>query len=118
MLGEFYSSHGLDSRDVSRHFYVTTLECWLIYNDDDIYYSMLDHFEQIEYYPACDGINKAIKFIERTVTKRFEEASIISEDDESTTYDFNEYKAVSSKIFYDVLLEIYEEQIRSIEENS
>ena len=85
MLGEFYNSEGIDSRDVSRFFYINTLEAWLIYNDDEIYYSMLHHFEDIEYYPACDGINKAIKFIENVV----------------------EYKKIKRKIFYDIMLEIY-----------
>ena len=103
----------LSGKDVSDHFYIATLQSWLIHNDDEIYENVLDHFEGLEYYAVCDGVSRAIKFIKGVVEKRFDEASIISEDSESYTYAFEEYKSISKRIYEDVLLEIYGEQIRN-----
>ena len=113
MSGEFYNIGDLSGRDVSNHFYIATLQSWLIHNDDEIYQNVLDHFEQLEYYAVCDGVNRAMKFIRNAVDKRFDEASFIAEDSDTYTYEFEEYKKISRKIYEDVLLEIYAEQIRN-----
>ena len=113
MLEEFYNIGDLSGKNVSNHFYIATLQSWLINNDEEIYDNILDHFEGLEYYAVCDGINKAMKFIRRVMDKRFAEASTIAEDSETYTYDFEEYKSISKRIYEDVLLEIYEEQIRN-----
>ena len=113
MSGEFYNIGDLSGRDVSNHFYIATLQSWLIHNDDEIYQNVLDHFEQLEYYAVCDGVNRAMNFIRNAVDKRFDEASFIAEDSDTYTYEFEEYKKISRRIYEDVLLEIYAEQIRN-----
>tara|TARA_E500000318_G_C3563326_1_gene214557 strand:- start:654 stop:1010 length:357 start_codon:yes stop_codon:yes gene_type:complete len=113
LLGEFYNIGYLRGKDVSNHFYIATLQSWLIHNDDEIYDNVLTHFEELECYDVCSGINKAIKFIRNAVDKRFDEASFIAEDSDTYTYEFEEYKKISRRIYEDVLLEIYEEQIRN-----
>ena len=37
MLEEFYNIGDLSGKDVSNHFYIATLQSWLINNDEDIY---------------------------------------------------------------------------------
>lgn len=118
MLEEFYNKAELDDDDVIRFFYVSTLEFWLVYNDDDIYYNILNHFENMEYYTACSGIQKAIKFIEKTIQKRFSNAAGTTYDEHTMIYDAEEYKKLSRQIFEDIIIEIYEEKIRSVEESS
>ena len=113
MLEEFYNIGDLNSKDVSNHFYIATLQSWLINNDEEIYEDILQHFEVLEYYAVCDGINKAMNFVRNVMDKRFSEASVIREDSETYTYAFDEYKNISKRIYEDVLLEIYGEQIRN-----
>jgi hypothetical protein len=96
--------------------YTTTLMLWLVYNDLTIFDQLLKEFENAEEYLICDGLHRAINFIEVTHEERFAEAAEVHGD-----VDFNNPKnrdlhiEISRSIFQDVTREIYKEQIKIME---
>ena len=72
---------GFTNRQVASHFYISTLQNWLIYNNYTVYEEVFEYFESLELYPICDGIKKALVFIEFVLDKRFKEAQVGFEDE-------------------------------------
>ena len=107
------------NRQMSSHFYINTLQSWLIYNDYEIYEDVLKYFESLELYPVCDGIKKALIFIEFVLYKRFKDAEINVKDIEDVVLgrlqddEFERHRAISRLVYKDILTEIYGEQIRN-----
>ena len=120
MLGEFYKMKRVTNRQVASHFYVSTLQNWLVYNNYTVYEDVLKHFESLELYPVCDGIKKALVFIEFVLDKRFEECQVDSEEGlnfvlgQLEENEFEKHREISRLVYKDILTEIYAEQIRSL----
>jgi len=115
---------GFTNRQVASHFYINTLQNWLIYNNYTVYEDVLEYFESLELYPICDGIKKALVFIEFVLDKRFKEAQVSFEDElnfvlgQLEENEFEKHREISRLVYKDILTEVYAEQIRSIKENS
>ena len=114
MFTEEFYNQDLGDRDVVDFFYVATLQMWLMHNDLTVYDDLLGYFEEQENYLICEGVHKAIAFVESTVEKNFSEATNLSEDLNESSYSFEEHKRVSNEIFKQVVQEIYEKQIGDI----
>lgn len=113
LLEEFYSQDPNNHVRVAEAAYLVTLQYWMVYNQIEIYESMLQHYEEKEEYAICEGINRAIEKIDQVMHDRFEEAEAIEEDEEQTLYTHEEHQRVSRLIFEDILKEIYERQIKT-----
>ena len=109
----FYRAEDLNGPEIIEHFYVLTLSSWIMYNEASIYEELLDYFESQQEFYICEGINRALNRIDDTMQKHFLEASALDEDDEGKTFDLQEYKNVSRRVFIDIMKEIYERQIES-----
>lgn len=118
LLEEFYNYDGNRDKLSAEDVYLTTLQHWLIYNDFDIYESLLITFEQKENYVACEGIHRALRRIEQIMDQRFEEAEKIQETEEEVVYTHEEHKRISRLIFEDILKEIYEKQISKYQKDN
>jgi len=118
MFTEEFYKQDLEGKDVVDFFYISTLQLWLTHNDLSIYEELLTHFEQTENYLICDGIHKAITFIDKCVADRFENATKLVETELEQSLSFEEHKRVSNLIFKDVVTEIYEKQIGDISGSS
>jgi hypothetical protein len=110
LLEELYNK---EYKRVAEAAYVTTLQFYLSYNELAIYDRMLQHYEEQEDYAVCQGIHKAIDFIEETMDKRFDEATPEEEQEDGNLYTQDEFKKVSRLIFEDILKEIYERQVKT-----
>lgn len=106
----FFDETELEPQDIINHYYVLTLSAWIMYNEHEIYESMLDYFEKKENYYVCEGINRALARIDDVTTQRFSEATPLEEDDEKRMFNVEEYKQVSRRVFLDIMTEIYERQ--------
>lgn len=107
LLGEFYKGKDLSNEQIIEHFYTSTLSAWLIFNDFEVFENVLDHFQRQEDYLVCEGISRALAKIEAIMDERFSEAS--EEVEEGVfQYEYKNHKAVSKRIFEDVMTEIYE----------
>ena len=110
---------GIRNKQIASHFYVTTLQNWLIYNNYTVYEDVLEYFESLELYPICDGIKKALVFIEFVLDKRFKEAQVGFEDElnfvlgQLEENEFEKHREISRLVYKDILTEIYGEQIRN-----
>lgn len=119
MLEEFCEMKKVTNKQVASHFYISTLQNWLIYNNYTVYEDVLEHFESLELYPVCDGIKKALVFIEFVLDRRFEEAQVGSEEVLSFVLgqleenEFEKHREISRLVYKDILTEIYDEQIRN-----
>jgi len=118
LLEEFYKYDPSDDRAISNYVYLHTLGCWLINNDFTIYEALLDHYEQQENYPVCEGIHRALSFIEEVMNVHFEEAEKMEETEGHFVYTHQEHMRVSALIFQDIIKEIYEKQIGKYKENN
>jgi len=107
------------NRKMSSQFYISTLQNWLIYNNYSVYEDVLKYFESLELYPVCDGIKKALVFIEFVLDKRFTEAQVTFEEGldvilgELEENEFEKHREISRRVYKDILTEIYGEQIRN-----
>jgi hypothetical protein len=118
LLEEFYNYDGNRDKLSAEDVYLTTLQHWLIYNDFDIYESLLITFEQKENYIVCAGIRRALQRIEDTMDRRFEQAEKIRETEEEVVYTHEEHQRISRLIFEDILGEIYEKQISKYQKDN
>lgn len=110
---EFYNQE-IKDKDVVDFFYVATLQMWLTHNDLNIYDDLLTYFEEQENYLICEGVHKAIAFIEKTVEQNFDNATKLSDNEDGSMYSFEEHKRISNEIFKEVVKEVYEKQIGDI----
>jgi len=113
---ELFKYDGKNEKEIGEHFYIATLMYWLLNNELDIFDQILIHFQDKEQYLVCHGINRAIEKIEDTIEYRFDEAASEVDSEEEKVYSVEEYKRVSKEIFKDILLEIYECQIKNNQE--
>ena len=111
LLEEFYNYDGKEDRLIAQEAYLSTLHCWFLYNEFDIYESLLITFEQQEQYAICEGLNKALTRIESIMNNRFEEADALKETETEIVYSHQEHRRISRLIFEDILKEIYEKQV-------
>lgn len=118
LFEDFFNQENHENEDITEYFYTATLSAWLIYNDLDVFDSVLRHFEEKEEYAICAGIHKAIEKIDEIYNNRFDEATVLYEDDEKVEYTFDEHKKISKLIFEDVLKEIYEKQVSKHKEDN
>lgn len=95
--------------------YVSTLQFYVNYNDLTIYDALVKHYEDTEEYAICEGISRAVDFIDDTMDKRFGDAIEEGEEEDGKIYTAEEYKRVSRLVFEDIIKEIYERQIKRIE---
>ena len=95
--------------------YVSTLQFYVNYNDLSIYDDLVKYYEGTEEYAICEGISRAIDFIDDTMDHRFGEAIEEGEEEDGKIYTAEEYKRVSRLVFEDIIKEIYERQIKGIE---
>jgi uncharacterized protein YbcV (DUF1398 family) len=114
---EFYNQE-IKDKDVIDFFYVATLQMWLTHNDLNVYDDLLTYFEEQENYLICQGVHKAIAFIEKTVEDRFDGATKLSNSEDGDMYSFEEHKRISNEIFKDVVKEVYEKQIGDVGKSS
>ena len=98
--------------------YVSTLQFYINYNDLSIYDSLVAYYESTEEYAICEGISRAIDFIDNTMDNRFSEAVEEGEEEDGKIYTAEEYKRVSRLVFEDIIKEIYERQVKGIEETN
>lgn len=98
--------------------YVSTLQFYVNYNDLTIYDSLVKYYEEIEEYAICEGVSRAVDFIDDTMDKRFGEAIEEGEEEDGKIYTAEEYKRVSRLVFEDIIKEIYERQVKGIEETN
>jgi len=118
LLEEFYSQDPKNHVKVAEAAYLVTLQYWMVYNQLEIYESMLRHYEEKEEYAICEGITRAIEKIEDTMDKRFQEAEALEEDEDQILYTHDEHQRVSRLIFEDILKEIYERQVKTTEDTN
>lgn len=111
LLEEFYNYDGKEDKLIAQEAYLSTLHCWFLYNEFDIYESLLITFEQREQYAICEGINKALSKIEEIMDNRFKESDNLKATSDEIVLTHEEHKRVSRLIFEDILREIYEKQI-------
>lgn len=110
----------IKNKEIASLFYINTLQYWLVYNDYEIYEEVLNHFESLELYPVCDGIKKALVFIEMVLDERFKDAKIETSDaldvvlGKLSDDKWEKHKSISRLVYKDVLTEIYGEQIRNL----
>ena len=95
--------------------YVSTLQFYVNYNDLTIYDALVKYYEDTEEYAICEGISKAVDFIDDTMDIRFGEAIEEGEEEDGKIYTAEEYKRVSRLVFEDIIKEIYERQVKGIE---
>ena len=98
--------------------YVSTLQFYVNYNDLTIYDALVKYYEDTEEYSICEGISKAVDFIDDTMDIRFGEAIEEGEEEDGKIYTAEEYKRVSRLVFEDIIKEIYERQVKGIEKPS
>jgi hypothetical protein len=98
--------------------YVSTLQFYVNYNDLTIYDALVKYYEDTEEYSICEGISKAVDFIDDTMDIRFGEAIEEGEEEDGKIYTAEEYKRVSRLVFEDIIKEIYERQVGNYKENS
>ena len=110
---EFYNQE-IKDKDVIDFFYVATLQMWLTHNDLNVYDDLLTYFEEQENYLICQGVHKAIAFIEATVEDKFDSATNSSDSEDSDVFSFEEHKRISNEIFKEVVKEVYEKQIGDV----
>lgn len=118
LLEDFFKHEFEDREDIVNHFYTATLAAWLTYNEFEIFDTVLKFFEEKEEYLICEGIHKAIDKIDEIYNDRFEQATILSQTEDSIEYTYEEHKRISRLIFEDVLIEIYEKQIGKLKKDS
>jgi len=111
-LEEFYNQ---EYRSQVSAAYVSTLQFYINYNDLTIYDALVAYYESTEEYAICEGISRAIDFIDLTMDNRFSEAIEEGEEEDGKIYTAEEYKRVSRLVFEDIIKEIYERQIKGIE---
>lgn len=114
-LEEFYNQ---EYRSQVSAAYVSTLQFYVNYNDLTIYDALVKYYEDTEEYAICEGISRAIDFIDDTMDHRFGEAIEESEEEDGKIYTAEEYKRVSILVFEDIIKEIYERQVKGIEKPS
>ena len=95
--------------------YVSTLQFYVNYNDLTIYDALVKYYEDTEEYAICEGISKAVDFVDDTMDIRFGEAIEEGEEEDGKIYTAEEYKRVSRLVFEDIIKEIYERQVKGIE---
>ena len=110
-LEEFYNQ---EYRSQVSAAYVSTLQFYVNYNDLTIYDALVGYYEDTEQYAICEGISRAIDFIDNTMDNRFGEAIEESEEEDGKIYTAEEYKRVSRLVFEDIIKEIYERQIKGV----
>jgi hypothetical protein len=110
-LEEFYNQ---EYRSQVSAAYVSTLQFYVNYNDLTIYDALVGYYEDTEQYAICEGISRAIDFIDDTMGHRFGEAIEESEEEDGKIYTTEEYKRVSRLVFEDIIKEIYERQIKGV----
>ena len=98
--------------------YVSTLQFYVNYNDLTIYDALVKYYEDTEEYAICEGISKAVDFVDDTMDIRFGEAIEEGEEEDGKIYTAEEYKRVSRLVFEDIIKEIYERQVGNYKENS
>lgn len=118
LLEEFYNYDGREDKLIAQDAYLSTLQCWFLYNEFDIYESLLITFEEKEQYAVCEGINKALSRIEEIMNDRFEEAEKLKETEFEVVYTHEEHKRISRLIFEDILKEVYEKQVSRYKKNN
>jgi len=114
-LEEFYNQ---EYRSQVSAAYVSTLQFYINYNDLTIYDALVAYYESTEEYAICEGISRAIDFIDLTMDNRFSEAIEEGEEEDGKIYTAEEYKRVSRLVFEDIIKEIYERQIKNCKENN
>ena len=114
-LEEFYNQ---EYRSQVSAAYVSTLQFYIYYNDLTIYDALVAYYESTEEYAICEGISRAIDFIDVTMDNRFSEAIEEGEEEDGKIYTAEEYKRVSRLVFEDIIKEIYERQVGNCKENS
>lgn len=118
LLEEFYNYDGKEDKLIAQDAYLSTLQCWFLYNEFDIYESLLITFEEKEQYAVCEGINRALTRIESIMNDRFEEAEKLKETEFEVVYSHEEHRRISRLIFEDILKEIYEKQVSKYKESN
>lgn len=118
LLEEFYNYDGKKDTLKVEDVYLTTLQHWLIYNDFDIYESLLITFEEKENYIVCEGIHRALERIQDIMDTRFEQADKVKETETEVVYTHEEHQRISRLIFEDILKEIYEKQVSKRQKDS
>lgn len=118
LLEEFYNYKGKEDGLIVDEAYITTLKFWIMYNDFDIYESLIKTFEDREQYMICEGITRALAKVDDLMNNRFEEAEKLEETEEEAIYTHEEHVRVSRLIFEDILKEIYEKQASKYQKNN
>lgn len=117
-IEEFYNYDNSSNEAVVRIIYETTLTSWLIFNEEEVYLSMIETFEEQENYLACEGVKRAIEKINEVMDIRYAEATKIAETEDEALLTADEHRRVSRLIYEDILKEIYENRVRAIKGNN
>lgn len=112
LLETFYKSNFNDDQDVINHFYCATLASWIVYNDFTIYDKLIEHFEVKEEYFVCEGINRALNKIDDIMEKHFGDDDMFIDNGDEVIFDADKHSQASKKVFEEVIIELYENQIR------
>lgn len=103
---EFYNA-----KNKSEIAYAYTLLAYLNHPQLNIFEDLLDRYTDEERYEECDGVNKALQFIENTYSSRFADAAEKTEDEHFVVTEEN-YGIVNNIIFQDILDEFIKQQIK------
>lgn len=126
LLEEFYRKE-LKEEEIAEYFYVDTLRMFLRHNDILTFDKVLEHFENTEQYLVCEGIHRAIKKIEEIHSFRFAQAAadyLTKEDEEADPEEMilidipeERMQSIKELMVQDLLIEIYERQIKRNQAN-